>query len=182
MIDDFVINRLYSYETEGVSQMIDQSTKSFVNGIKVVAGGLSDGKYFLPLDLEQWIAKFIIGKDYLTKTDLAEKLIKKILQLNLNIEHFVLDGLYFTEKFIIFLDNNCLKFVIKAKTTTAIIYKGKKTNLKNCPRLKLNANQNCKKIKAEWHGKMWYFIALRRSGKRGPKVIFLIANFSTKSA
>src|SRR3990167_2101836 len=181
VIDDFVINRIYARETEGVSQMIDQSTKSYVNGVKIVAGGLSDGKHFLPLDLEQWIAKFIAGEGYFTKVDLAQKLILTILKPGLNIEYFVLDGLYFTENFINFLNNLGLKFVIKAKTTTAIIYKGEKMQLKNCPDLRLNTNQNCKKIKAEWHGKMWYFIALRRFGKHGPKVIYLIANFSIKS-
>lgn len=181
IIDDFVLNRRYSNQTEGTSTMIDQSTKSFTQGIKIIGAGLTDGKFFLPIDLEQWIAQFIAKDNYLKKTELAQKIIIKISQLNINIKHFVLDGLYFSAKFITFLDDHNLKFVIKAKTTTSVIYKGQKIKLKDCSDLRLNCNQNQKKIKAKWAGKEWYFIAIRRTGKHGQKIIYLIANFEAKS-
>jgi len=128
VVDDGVISKRYSEEIEGVSSMVDQSTKTFTNGYKIVVAGLTDGKYFLPIAIEQWIAEFI-----------------------------------------------------KAKTTTSVIYKGKKMQLQDCPDLRLNSNQNQKKIVANWNGQKWYFIAVRRSGKRGPRIIYLIANFNTKS-
>lgn len=180
-IDDFVISRRYSKETEGTSSMIDQSTKSFTNGVKIVGAGLTDGKFFIPIDLEQWVAEFILGIDYLKKTELAQRIILRVLELDIRIKYFVLDGLYFAEDFINFLDDKNLKFVIKAKTTTSVIYKGKKMQLRDCPDLRLNNNQNQKKIKATWCGRDWYFIAVRRSGKRGEKIIYLIANFESKS-
>lgn len=161
--------------------MIDQSTKGFTNGIKIVGAGLTDGKFFIPIDLEQWVAKFIAGDGYLKKTELAQKMILRVLELGLKIRYFVLDGLYFSEDFIKFLNDHNLKFIIKAKTTTCVLYKGQKMQLRNCPDLRLNANQNQKKIKASWGGQDWYFIALRRTGKHGEKIIYLIANFETKS-
>ena len=179
--DDFVIPRRYAEETEGASSMKDQSTKTFTNGVKIVASGLTDGKYILPLDFEQWIAQFIMGKDYLTTTQIAEKLITRITALGLTIRFFVFDGLYFSESFIKFLDDKKLKFIIKAKTTTKVIFKGKQTQLKDCPELHLNANQDQKKIKATWCGREWWFIAVRRMSKHGEKIIYLIANFSAKS-
>lgn len=180
-IDDFVISRRYSQETEGTSSMIDQSTKGFTNGIKIVGAGLTDGKFFLPIDLEQWIAKFIAGKGYLKKSELAQKIILRVLALDLKIRHFVLDGLYFSEDFIKFLNDRNLKFTIKAKTTTCVVYKGKKMQLRNCPDLRLNRNQNQKKIKASWAGQDWHFVAIRRVGKHGEKIIYLITNFDAKS-
>jgi hypothetical protein len=179
--DDFVISRRYSRETEGTSSMVDQSTKGFTNGIKIVASGLTDGRLFLPIDFAQWVAQFIMGKDYLTTTQVAEKLVTRILELSITIRYFVFDGLYFSENFIQFLDGKNLKFIIKAKTTTSVIYKGQKMQLRNCHDLRLNNNQNQKKIKAIWCGKEWYFIAIRRTGKHGEKVIYLIANFEAKS-
>lgn len=92
-----------------------------------------------------------------------------------------MDGLYFSIEFIKFLDDKRLGFIIKAKTTTSVVYKGKKMQLQDCPGLRLNSNQNQKKIVASWNGQKWYFIAIRRSGKRGPRIIYLIANFNTKS-
>lgn len=181
VIDDFVISRRYSKETEGTSSMIDQSTKGFTNGIKIVGAGLTDGKLFLPIDLEQWIAEFIAGEGYLKKSKLAEKIISRVLSLGINIKYFILDGLYFSEDFINFLNKNNLKFIIKAKTTTCVFYKGQRIQLQCCPDLRLNANQNQKKIKANWMGKDWYFIAIRRTGKHGDKIIYLIANFEAKS-
>lgn len=181
VIDDSTISKRYSEEIEGVSSMIDQSTKTFTHGYKLVTAGLTDGEYFLPIALEQWIAEFIMENDYLNITQLAEKLILKILKLNILIECFVMDGLYFSIDFINFLDELGLKFLIKAKTTTAVFYKGAKVQLQNCKNLRLNSNQSQKKIKAEWHDKTYYFIAVRRTGKHGPTVIYLIANFHVKS-
>jgi hypothetical protein len=179
--DDFVLSRRYSQGTEGASSMIDQATKTFANGIKIIGSGLTDGFFFLPIDFEQWIAQFIMGKDYLTTTQVAEKLILRILELEIKIKYFVFDGLYFSENFIKFLHDKELRFVIKCKTTTKIVFKNKAMQLKDCPELRLNSNQNQKKIKAYWAGREWHFIALRRSGKRGEKIIYLIANFEAKS-
>lgn len=181
VIDDFVLSRRYSQETEGTSSMIDQSTKSFTNGINIVGAGLTDGKYFLPLDLEQWIAEFIAGDQYLKKAELAEKIIVRIMKLGIKINCYVLDGLYFSEDFINFLNDNKLNFVIKAKTTTKVLLNGEKIQLQNCKELRLNMNQNQKTIKASWCDKNWYFVAVRRQGKRGEKIIYLITNFRAKS-
>jgi DDE family transposase len=181
VIDDGTISRRYSQEVEGTSSMIDQSTKSFTTGCKLVFAGLTDGKYFLPIAIEQWIAEFIAGEGYLSITQLAERLILRVLELGISIEYFVMDGLYFSKEFIQFLYSKKLKFVMKAKTTTSVIYKGERMQLQDCPDLRLNSNQNQKKIVAEWNGQLWYFIAVRRSGKRGEKIIYLIANFKTKA-
>lgn len=181
IIDDGAISKRYSQDIEGTSSMIDQSTKTFTTGYKIVVAGLTDGKYFLPIAIEQWIAQFIMQNGYLKTAKLAEQLILRMLKLDISIDHCAMDGLYFTNEYIIFLDDMKLKFVIKAKTTTSILYKGQKIQLQNCKDLHLNSNQNCKKILAEWNGKMWYFIAVRRSGKHGPKIIYLIANFNSKT-
>ena len=179
--DDFGLRRFFSTATEGTSTILDQSTKSFTMGTKVVAAGLTDGKKFVPLDLEHWVAEFIAGDAYLTKPQLAEKLVLRILQLGFNIDCWVFDGLYFTENFLKFLDDLGLRFVIKAKNTALIEFNGQPVTLKTCSRLRLNSNQSTKKIKAPWRGREWFFCAVRRSGKHGPKVIYLIANFWTKS-
>jgi hypothetical protein len=180
VIDDTVISKRYADNTEGISSMVDQSTKTFTNGYKMVIGGLTDGKFFLPIDVEQWIAQFIMGDAYRKTTVVAKNLILKILRFGFNIQHFVMDGLYFSEEFIKWLHNSGLKFVIKAKTTTCVIYNGKRVQLQHCKELHLNSNQNAKTIVAEWAGQMWYFTAMRRTGKHGPKIIYLIANFKAK--
>lgn len=181
VIDDGVISRRYAQHTEGTSSMIDQSTKTFTNGCKIVVGGLTDGNYFLPISLEHWIAEFIVKDNYVKTTKLAEKIILKILELGVPIACFVLDGLYFSQEFIHFLHAHNFKFLIKAKTTTLVTYKGVAMQLKNCAALRLNSNQNQKTISAEWAGQQWYFTAIRRTGKHGNKIIYLIANFKTKA-
>lgn len=181
VFDDTTISKRYAQETEGTSSMIDQSTKTFTNGYKIVAAGLTDGAFFVPIDLGHWVAEFILGKDYLKKTTLVEKMVMGLLELEINIGKFVLDGLYFSKDMMDFFDSKQLDFVIKAKTTTSVIYKGEKMQLKDCPDLRLNSNQSQKKIVAEWDGKKRYFIAIKRTGKRGEKIIYLVANFKTKS-
>ena len=179
--DDFGLRRFFSESTEGTSIIVDQTTKSFTMGTKIVASGLTDGKYFLPLDLEHWVAEFIVESSYLTKPQLAEKLVLRILSLGFEIDYWVLDGLYFTEDFLKFLDDLQLRFVIKSKTTTLIELNGQMMALKNCPKLRLNSNQSTKRIRASWRNRKWTFSAVRRNGKRGPKVIYLVSNFWTKA-
>lgn len=179
VIDDLVVSRRYAdpKHTEAISSMKDTSTKTFTNGVCVVIGGVTDGKFFLPISLELWVCEEIMGLQYAKKSDLAERMIEKILTFGLNIKYFVLDGLYFSERFINFLDDKKLKFIIKAKTTTLVELDGERIQLQNCPALHLNSNQNHKKIVAKWCKKEWFFIAIKRSGKRGEKIMYLIANF-----
>jgi Transposase DDE domain len=181
VIDDTTISKRYAQEIEGTSSMVDHATKTFTNGYKIVAAGLTDGTFFAPIDLEQWVAEFILRGAYLKKTSLVEKIVLRLLELKINIDKFVLDGLYFSKDMMDFFDSKKLDFVIKAKTTTSVIYNGEKMQLKDCPDLRLNSNQSQKKIVAEWNGKKYYFIAVKRTGKRGEKTIYLVANFKTKS-
>ena len=179
--DDFCISRRFAKNTEGVSSMKDASTKTFTTGTSIVAGGFTDGTYFIPVDLEHWVAEFIMEDAYLTKPELAKKIVERMLESGINIRHFVYDGLYFNQDFVEFLDDKNVKFVMKAKTTTSVKYKNKQMQLRDCPDLRLNDNQNCKKIRALWKKRLWYFIALRRSGKHGEKIIYLVANFDAKT-
>jgi hypothetical protein len=179
--DDFCVSRRYAKNTEAVSSMKDPSTKTFTTGTSLVAGGFTDGTYFIPVDFEHWITEFIMKDQYLTKPQLAMKIVQRMINSGINIKHFVYDGLYFNQEFIEFLDDKNVDFVMKAKTTTSVNYKNKQIQLRNCPELRLNDNQNCKKIRAWWNDRLWYFIALRRSGKHGEKIIYLIANFYAKT-
>ena len=182
IIDDTTIGKRFSEEIEGTSSMIDQSTKTFTNGYKIAAAGLTDGKYFLPIASEQWIAEFILKDDYRKMTKLAEALILRVANLGIQINTCILDGLFFAKEFIHFLDIHRQNFVMKAKTTTKVEHKGEMVQLQNCKDLRLNSNQNSKKIVARWNGEKYYFIAVRRSGKHGEKIIYLIANFNAKSS
>src|SRR3990167_1019469 len=181
VVDDFTISRRYATNTEGISPLRDSSTKTFTLGTSFVAGGVTDSKYFLPLDLEQWVEEAVAQLKYLSKPQLAKILVNRILTQVKNIKYATFDGLYFNKYFIKELDQEDISFVIKAKTTTSVIWKNQKIQLRNCPALRLNNNQNCKKIIAEWDGKLWHFIAVRYVGKRGTRIVYLIANFEAKS-
>ena len=166
-----------SDHTEALSSMKDASTKTFTQGLCLVVGGFTDGVHFIPVELELWVCEEIMQNFYKKKSELAEKIIENVLTWGIKINCFVLDGLYFSERFIKHLQSKNLKFIIKAKTTTVVEFKNKKTQLQHCSALRLNSNQNQKKIAAKWNGMIWYFIAMRRSGRRGEKFIYLIANF-----
>jgi hypothetical protein len=178
--DETIVPRRYSAETEGTSSMIDHSTKTFTNGYRIVVGGLTDGKMFLPLDFEQWIAQFILGSCYRTMTEIMKVIISKLLELGIEIDTFIMDGSYFSRDFMTWLREKGLKFIIKAKTTTSVLFNGKMVKLKHCKELRLNRYQNAKTILAEWNGQLWHFTAVRQEGKRGSKIIYLIASFNAK--
>ena len=71
-MDDFTISRRYSTNTEGISPLRDSSTKTFTLGTSFVVGGVTDSKYFIPLDLEQWVEEAVAQSKYLSKPQLAK--------------------------------------------------------------------------------------------------------------
>jgi hypothetical protein len=178
--DDTSIDKRHAKEMEGTSSMIDQSTKTFANSYKIIAFGLTDGKIFLPIDLEQWVSKDIMGTGYLTKIKLAKKLVSTIVNLGIKIKNYVFDGLYCSEEFINYLNDLNHKFVIKARNSLVVKIDGKSVKLSQCTELKLKSHQNQRTIQALWHGKLWYFTAIKRWGKHGEKTIYLISNFKAK--
>lgn len=178
--DDTSIDKRHSKEIEGTSSMIDQSTKTFANSYKIIAFGLTDGKRFLPVDLEQWVSKDIMGTGYLTKVQLAKKLVSTISNLGIKIKQYVFDGLYSSEEFINYLNDLNHKFVMKARNSLVIKFNGQFVKLSQCKELKLKSHQNQKTIQALWRGKLWYFTAVKRCGKHGEKTIYLISNFKAK--
>lgn len=181
VVDEVVVNKRYSENIEGTSYMLDPASKTFATSYRIVTIGITDGNFFIPIDCQQWIAEWILKDSYKKITDIAKLLISKLLDLNLNIKNCVMDGLYFTKEFTDWLCEQKLNFTIKAKTTSSVLYKGEKIQLQHCKDLILNNNQSAKTIVAEWNGKIWHFTAMRRMGKRGPKVIYLISNFKTRS-
>jgi Transposase DDE domain len=182
VIDETVLSKRYAEDTEGISFSIkDHSTKTYTNGYKISVGGLTDGRFFLPIYFDQWVSEDIIKNGYRTIIEMAKSLISKLLNLGIDIEYFVMDGSYCSKEFVHWLKKQRIKFVIKAKTTTSVIYNGEKMQLQNCPALRLNSNQRARTIDAEWDGEMWRFTAILRSGKRGPKIIYVISDFRTKS-
>lgn len=179
--DDTTITKRYANLIEGTASMFDQATKTFANCYSILAGCLTDGKHLLPIEAKQWVPKSIMQDEYLTKAQVAEKLVTIILSYGLNIQYFVFDGLYSTITFMNFLNDQYCKFVMKIRNTTVVEFNGELVRLSECQALRLNSNQSQKTIYAKWKGKFWYFTAVRRSGKHGPKIIYLVANFKTKA-
>lgn len=181
IVDDTTVSRRHSRCVEGISVIIDQTTKSFAKGYKIITAGLTDGKSFMPLIMNQLIPKELSDGKHLTLIQATQKMILNILKLKFNIHTYLFDGLFFSEEFVCFLNQLKLRFIMKAKTTTRFLFQGHFMQARNCAALNLNGNQSAKKIAAEWNGTSFYFIAVRRTSKRGESVIYLISNTPMKS-
>lgn len=181
IVDDTTVSRRHSRFVEGVSTIIDQTTKSFAKGYKIITAGLTDGRSFMPIIIDQLIPKELSEGLHLSLIKVTQDLILKIIKLNFNIQTYLFDGLFFSDEFVCFLNKLKLSFIMKAKTTTKFLLQDKFVQARNCPALRLNSNQSAKKTVASWNGTNFHFVAVHRTGKHGAMVIYLISNVAMKS-
>jgi hypothetical protein len=181
IVDDTSVSRRHSRFVEGVSTIIDQTTKSFAKGYKIITAGLTDGRSFMPIIIDQLIPKELSEGEHLSLIQVTKNLILKIIKLNFSIQTYLFDGLFFSDEFVCFLNQLKLGFIMKAKTTTKFLFQGKFVQARNCPALRLNSNQSAKKTVASWNGNNFHFVAVHRTGKHGTMVIYLISNTPMKS-
>jgi hypothetical protein len=182
VIDDSTINKQFSKQIQGTSEVFDTIMNRALLGFSVVTLAWTDGITTIPLRFALWYNKDVAQDDYKTKVVLAKELIDSIPS---SIEHkgLIFDGLYATKEMIIFLRAKKIRFVARAATNKVITYQGVKAQLKKHTALKFRRNEHSRTIKAQWHELELYFTVEKRKDKHGEiTIVFLVSNFQTVSS
>lgn len=183
IIDDTLIAKIYAKLIEGVESHFDSSTRRNLHGYSTVVLAWTNGKITIPLDFEFWFSKDLVQPDtYLTKIQIAQNLIKKIIEC-IEVKGVLLDGLYASEEMINFLNTLGIRFEMRMHSNRIItLSNGEKVKLRNTQSLKMNRNQHSKTICAIWKDMKLYFTAELRINKHGEKsIVFIVSNWETSS-
>lgn len=185
IIDDTLINKLYAKYIEGIEKHFDSSDKSYRQGFSAVVLAWTNGKKTIPLDFEFWFSKELVGAErYRKKIQIAQFLIKKVIESEIEFKGVILDGLYASRDMIKFLNNLGIIFEMRMHSNRVItLPDGKKIALKDLTLLRMTRNQHSKTIRALWHGIELYFTSELRIDKTGKKsIVFIVSNWEAKSS
>jgi len=138
IIDDSLLEKMYSKLIGGSSDNYDSSLKATYRSICFVAAMLTDGHYAIPIDHKIWIRKNFADR-YRSKEELAQELISKIASHYSGLT-VLMDGLYTTQSMLKWLVEKSIRFEMRFHSNRIIEHKGKKSSVRECGELQSEKN------------------------------------------
>jgi hypothetical protein len=181
IIDDTLINKIYSKKINGACDNYDTSDKKVRRSICAVVAVITDGKIAIPVDERIWISKEFNNFDYKKKWELAKEIILW-LQNELSIGVVLADGLYAVAEFMLWIDKQGLPFEMRFHSNRVINHKGVSAQIKLHPSFKVNGKRPHRTVRATWKNHDFYFTALQRISLSGERsVVYQISNYKAFS-
>ena len=181
IIDDVLIEKMYSKLIEGTSDNRDHSTGAVYRSLCSVAAMLSDGKCGIAVSHELWTSREAAQEGYKSKTQLAQELIEGITR-KIKVKAVIMDGLYATEKLIKWMYQANICFEMRFHSNRVIkCDSGESFNIRNCPGLQLKGKKSSVTISAYWKKIPLFFTAVKRKSKDGYAILFQASNYLTSS-
>lgn len=178
ILDDTLIDKLYARYIEGISDNYSSGKGRRVRSLCASVCMLSDGVDAIPITFELWISQEFSPDKYLTKTEVAQKVIESVLQ-HAAIDVVVMDGLYSNVNMILWLNEKNIPFEMRMHANRVININGESHKIKGYPKFDLmNGYQTNRTVKGSWHGIDLYFTAVRREDKNGKRtIVFQVSNY-----
>jgi hypothetical protein len=179
IIDDSNLSKKYSKEIEGVAKVYGCAERRSALGYCVVALCWSNGEVTIPIGFGFWILKEIAGLTYKTKVKIACGLLEEF-GTKVQFTHIAMDGLYYTEEMVRFLNANEINFEARAHSTRVVEIDGTKAQLKKHKGARLRRNEHCRTVTGWWHGIKLFFTIHKRINKNGEfDVVYQVSNIET---
>ena len=179
IIDDSNVSKKYSKEIEGVAKVYNCAEKRSGLGYCMVALCWSNGKVTIPIGFGYWIPEEIAGDTYKTKIQIACALLEEF-RTKVQFMYLVVDGLYFSQEMIRFLNARDIKFEARAHSTRKVEINGTTAQLKKHKGMRLRRNEHCRTVKGWWHGIRLFFTTHKRINKNGEfDIVYQVSNIDT---
>lgn len=181
IIDDTLIQKIYSKIIEGTSDNYDSADRKQYRSLCSITAMLSDGVHALPIDQKIWTSKEF-ACEYKKKTELAQQLIEEIKK-EVRIKCVVMDGLYATIDMIDWCTKNQVPFECRFHSNRVITTKREgKVSLRACKQLRLTGCRQARTIRANWKGFSLYITSIRRINRYGVcTIVYQVSNYKTSA-
>jgi len=180
VIDPTSIIKRYAYKIEKLCYDKAGCTKHVEHTTVPVYASVVDKNIKIPLSLDFWIQKKIVGKKrYKSKIKIAQELIKYLKDKGLKFDFVSLDGAFPAPDMFAFFKKYRLKFIMRISKSRCVKINGKRAQLKFQRALKLARNSREKTVQAELYGDQYFFTAKKRQCKNGEwETVFLVSNMN----
>jgi len=116
VIDDFVIDKIYSKSTEFAYYCWSNLHKRVIKGIHVVDCIITNGKHIIPIDFRVYDRP----NDGKTKNDLCREIIKSLVSMGLNIRYICFDSWYSSKENLKLIDSLGLHYLCRIRCNRKI--------------------------------------------------------------
>jgi hypothetical protein len=170
VIDDGRIAKPYAELMEGASLGQDGSSHQVVMGLQMITAMLVGTFCKLPVDVCEYVSKWLAGSNFSTKSEIAKKLTHGLMY-TFNISRLIADAHYATYEFISFLHHSGLDYLMKLPCNRKITLLGQTGTIRDLLRLRRNERVRCKK--GLYHGMVCFFYVIKHDKD---KIVYLISS------
>lgn len=182
VVDDVLIEKMYSTIIEGSIDHYDSSSHTYYRSLCSVTIMFTDGYYSIPIAHQLWINKEILGDAYQKKQQIALVLIQSIIPF-CKIKIVIADAIYATVEFMKGLIQLSLRFEMKIHSNRKIQLKtGEMILIRDVFKAKMQKRE-CRTIQITWNKLLLYITACKRYNKHGTyKIIYQVSNFASAAS
>lgn len=138
IFDDSVNNKQYAEYIEGLASIFDSCIKKDVSGLQAIIALVTDTIVKIPIDAEYLISKIFSGKNYKSKSHVAEEILQRIRGI-VQFDWIIANAHQAIEYLIGALFNLSIRFLMKIAGNRVVIINGQRSQLQNFLRLKRNS-------------------------------------------
>lgn len=177
IIDDTIIEKIYSKWIEGTSDNYSTTTGKRERSLCAVVAMLTDGDIAIPIDQDLWISKEFIDGVKITKSMIAKDLIEKIINLT-PIYGVLIDGLYTTASLMTWLIEKNIRFDGRFHSNRKVKSRAQNEQVKKLKKLKVSGRSPMRSVQVLWKNLKLYVISLFRRNSAGRDIItYYVSNY-----
>ena len=181
-LDYTLLRKQYATAMEGVCKFFDTKLNVMINAYNALIGGLTDGKYFIPIR-----GGFAFSKEVLENAnDLKNAMVKNIIVetiKNFSDKTIIVaaDGAFATKDFFSWAIENKIKVEVRMHSNRKVLYKGERLKISDIKDLKPKGRHMARTVEVEWHGIPLYITAERRIDKHGDEsIVYQASTYKAK--
>jgi hypothetical protein len=166
VIDDYVLDKMYSNEIEGTDICYNSGTKRAGKGLQAVSAILTDGHIKMPINTELFLSKNLGGVQNRSKNKIAEEIICSV-----SYDRAIWDAHYTTHSMVQICYINQKSYLGKIPRNRIVTIGNATGQLQEL--LRLSKNQRIKSVQGTLGNTPCWLHILKRQDK---KIIYLISN------
>jgi hypothetical protein len=181
-LDDTLIKKNFAEHIEGTWPLCDAKNKRLINGYRLMAISVTDGKILMPIKCNIALPRELNLLPEQKKFFIIQQLILEVIRIFKDKEIVIAaDGAFATKALLGWCSQMNIKIEVRMHSNRVVEHNGKKAVIRNMLLLKLNGLRLAHTIKVFWNG-LWLFLtACRRIDKHGDEtIVYQAANFEAQ--
>ena len=181
-MDDSLIAKMYSKNIVGTGWFYHTKLGKKILSLKLMAGGITDGKHMFPLFCSLLYDKDFCSEPIQSKTDVVKSMILSTEKIFPDKQVYgIADGAFANKEVLAWAVENKKNLELRMHKNRIVEFKEKRTRVDEIDALILRGRQMARTVIVRWYGMQLYVTAVKRIDKhREESIIYQVATFDAK--